>query len=72
MIYNSVQKIDIKDKLVETATLDRNSIIVPSTNVNIPVGEHTLVLTLKDKKLASVFGGDPTTGQVTYKLWYFL
>ncbi|WP_342276454.1 hypothetical protein [Spiroplasma endosymbiont of Nebria brevicollis] len=69
IVYNSGQKIDIKENLVASAKLDGNSITVPSTNVNIPVGEHTLVLTLKDKTFANVFGGDPNTGEITYKLW---
>ena len=50
--------------------LNGNSITVPSTDVNMPVGEHTLVLILKDeyKKYLYLFSGDVTTGQVTYKL----
>lgn len=69
IVYNSVQKIDIKDNLVASATLDNKSITIPTTDLDIPVGKHNLVLTLKDKKLASIFGGDTSTGKVTYKLW---
>ncbi|WP_174479960.1 hypothetical protein [Spiroplasma endosymbiont of Danaus chrysippus] len=69
IVYNSVQKMDIKENLVASATLDGKSITVPTTNLDIPVGEHNLILTLKDKALASAFGGDFNTGQVTYKLW---
>ncbi|MBP1528560.1 MAG: hypothetical protein H9Q65_04890, partial [Spiroplasma ixodetis] len=69
IVYSSTQKIDIKENLVASATLDGTSITIPTTDLDIPVGEHTLILTLKDKKLASIFGGDTSTGQVTYKLW---
>jgi len=69
IVYNSVQKIDIKEQLVSSARLDNKSITIPTIDLDIPVGEHTLVLTLKNKSLASVFGGDPITGQVIYKLW---
>ncbi|MBP1528228.1 MAG: hypothetical protein H9Q65_03125, partial [Spiroplasma ixodetis] len=69
IVYNSAQKIDIKENLVASATLDGKSQTVPKIGLDIPVGEHNLILTLKDKTLASVFGGEPNTGQVTYKLW---
>ncbi|WP_252319118.1 WD40/YVTN/BNR-like repeat-containing protein [Spiroplasma endosymbiont of Lariophagus distinguendus] len=69
IVYDSIQKIDIKEKLVANATLDGKSITIPTTDLDIPIGEHNLILTLKDKSFASVFGGDVTTGQVTYKLW---
>ncbi|WJG71311.1 WD40/YVTN/BNR-like repeat-containing protein [Spiroplasma ixodetis] len=69
IVYNSIQKIDIKENLVASAILDGKSQTVPKIGLDIPVGEHNLILTLKDKTLASVFGGDPNTGQVTYKLW---
>uniref|UniRef100_UPI0018EB2084 hypothetical protein n=1 Tax=Spiroplasma endosymbiont of Danaus chrysippus TaxID=2691041 RepID=UPI0018EB2084 len=69
IVYNYAQKIDIKKNLVASATLDEKSITIPTTDLDIPVGQHTLILTLKDKKLASIFGGDTSTGKVTYKLW---
>ena len=69
IVYNSVQKIDIKDELVETATLDNKNITLPATDLDITVGEHVLILTLKDKSLASDFGGYTNTGKVIYKLW---
>ncbi|MBP1525259.1 MAG: hypothetical protein H9Q67_01940, partial [Spiroplasma ixodetis] len=69
IVYSSTQKIDIKDNLVASATLDGKSITIPTTNLDIPIGEHNLILTLKDKTLATIFGGDTLTGQVTYKLW---
>ncbi|BDT05209.1 hypothetical protein [Spiroplasma ixodetis] len=69
IVYNSAQKIDIKEKLVAKATLDNKSITIPTTDLDIPSGEHNLILTLKDKTLATIFGGDVITGQVTYKLW---
>jgi len=70
-VYKNEQKLDFKEQYLKSAMLDGNSITVPSTDVNIPVGEHTLVLTLKDeyKKYLDLFSGDVTTGQVTYKLW---
>jgi len=51
IVYNSAQKIDIKEKLVASAQLDGSSITVPTTNLDIPIGEHNLILTLKDKTL---------------------
>lgn len=70
-VYKNELKLDFKEQYLKSAMLDGNSITVPSTDVNIPVGEHTLVLTLKDeyKKYLDLFSGDVTTGQVTYKLW---
>lgn len=66
--YNSEQKIDIKEKLVASAKLDNKSITIPTTDLDIPVGEHNLILTLKDeyKKDAKLFGGNE--GEVIYKI----
>lgn len=39
--------------------------------IDIPSGEHTLILTLKDeyRQYLDLFSGDITTDQVKYKLW---
>ncbi|CAB1054914.1 hypothetical protein [Spiroplasma endosymbiont of Danaus chrysippus] len=71
LVYKNEQKIDIKDKFIANATLDGKSITVPTTNLDISTGEHTLFLTLKDeyKQYLDLFDGDFTTGTATYKLW---
>ncbi|WP_342217484.1 hypothetical protein [Spiroplasma endosymbiont of Amphimallon solstitiale] len=70
-VYKNEQKLDFKEQYLKSAILDGNSITVPSTDVDIASGEHTLILTLKDeyRQYLDLFSGDITTGQVTYKLW---
>ncbi|WP_210753482.1 hypothetical protein, partial [Borreliella valaisiana] len=42
IVYNSIQKIDIKENLVASAILDGKSQTVPKIGLDIPVGEHNL------------------------------
>lgn len=70
-VYKNEQKLDFKGQYLKSAILDGNAITVPSTNVNIAVGEHTLILTLKNKyqQYLAAFNANPNTGQVIYQLW---
>ncbi|WP_308150282.1 two-component regulator propeller domain-containing protein [Spiroplasma sp. AdecLV25b] len=69
-VYKNEQKIDIKSNYLKSATLDGNALTIPSMNVPINVGDHTLILTLNNKddcnQYLGLFGGNATTGQVTF------
>ncbi|MBP1527342.1 MAG: hypothetical protein H9Q66_05415, partial [Spiroplasma ixodetis] len=71
LVYKNEQKIDIKNKFIASAKLDNKTVTVPTTDLDISTGEHTLFLTLKNeyKQYLDLFDGDVTTGTVTYKLW---
>ncbi|WDA55027.1 MAG: hypothetical protein PPFGHCPK_01508 (plasmid) [Spiroplasma endosymbiont of Drosophila atripex] len=48
-IYKNEQKIGIKNNYLDKAILDNKNITIPTTDLNILVGKHHLVLILKDE-----------------------